>query len=105
MRTKKHLYTCGQIEESMKKYFADIVINKEKLSSGEFVYVAHCTSLGIASQGATTEEAMKNIKEAITLYLEEQPDKYEQLELSEEPPFFSVIEVTKNAKATSAVRS
>ncbi len=86
-----------------KKYFVDIVINKEKLSTGEPVYVAHCTTLGIASQGKDTEEAMKNIKEAINLYLEEQPEKYEELRL-EQPPMFSVIEVTKNAKAAGVVR-
>ncbi len=50
-----------------KKYFMDIVINKEKLSTGEPIYVAHCTTLGIASQGKDTEEAIKNIKEAIDL--------------------------------------
>ena len=86
-----------------KKYFMDIVINKEKLSTGEPVYVAYCTSLGIASQGKDTEEAIKNIKEAISLYLEEQPEKYEELEL-EEPPLFSVIEVSKDAKAASVIR-
>ena len=78
------------------KYFMDIVINKEKLRSGNPVFVAHCTSLGIASQGDTTEEAMKNIKEAIELYLEEQPEKLKELG-SEEFPMFSVIEVKTNA--------
>ena len=86
-----------------KKYFMDIVINKEKLSTGEPVYVAHCTTLGIASQGKDTEEAVKNIKEAIELYLEEQPEKYEELGL-QEPPMFSIIEVTKDAEATSVIR-
>lgn len=79
-----------------RKYFMDIVINKEKLSDGSPVFVAHCRSLGIASQGKNMDEAMKNIKEAIELYLEEQPEKYEEL-LSNEPPLFSVVEVTKNA--------
>ena len=79
-----------------KKYFMDIVINKEKLSNGKPVFVAHCPSLGVASQGKNMEEAMKNIKEAVELYLEEQPEKYEEL-LSNELPLFSVIEVTKNA--------
>lgn len=79
-----------------KKYFMDIVINKERLSDGSAVFVAHCQSLGIASQGKGMDEAMKNIKEAIELYLEEQPEKYEEL-LSNEPPLFSVVEVTKNA--------
>ena len=86
-----------------KNYFMDIVINKEKLSNGETVYVAHCTTLGISSQGKDTEEALKNIKEAIELYLEEQPEMYEELSLKE-PPLFSVIEVTKDAKAASVIR-
>lgn len=85
------------------KFFLDIVINKEKLSTGEPIYVAHCTTLGIASQGSTTEEAIKNIKEAIGLYLEEQPQKYEELAL-QEPPLFSVIEVIKDDKIASVVR-
>ncbi len=58
----------------MKNYFFDIVVNKEKLSNGEPVFVAHCTSLGIASQGEDVDEAIKNIKEAAELYLEEMPE-------------------------------
>ncbi len=60
-------------------YFIDVVINKEKLSTGNPVFVAHCPSLGIASQGKDMDEAMKNVKEAIELYLEEQPEKCEVL--------------------------
>ena len=86
------------------KYFADIVINKEKLSDGKLIFVAHCVNLGIASQGNTTEEAIENIREAIELYLEEQPDKYSELGLVKEPSLFSVIEVTRNAKIASVVR-
>ena len=85
-----------------KKYFMDIVINKEKLSDGSPVFVAHCLSLGIASQGKNMDEAMGNIKEAIDLYLEEQPEKYDLL--SNEPPLFSVFEVTKDAKAANIIR-
>ena len=59
-----------------KKYFMDVVINKEKLSDGSSVFVAHCTTLGIASQGKNSDEALSSIKEAIGLYLEEQPQKY-----------------------------
>ena len=61
------------------KYFMDVVINKEKLSDGSPIFVADCLSLGIASQGVDLDEAMKNIKEAIELYLEEQPEKYKEL--------------------------
>ena len=86
-----------------KKYFADIVISKEVLSNGEKIFVAHCTNLGIASQGLTTEEAIKNIKEAIEAYLKEQPEKYEELSMTEEPSLFSVIEVRRDAKVTNRV--
>ena len=79
-------------------YFADIVINKEKLSDGEDVFVVHCTNLGIASQGSTTEEAIKNIKEAIELYLEEQPEAYEELRVAQNPPVFSFVEIKKPIK-------
>ncbi len=85
-----------------KKYFMDVVINKERLSTGEPVFVAHCTTLGIASQGKDMDEAIKNIREAIILYLKEQPEKYEELGLTE-PPMFSIIEVTKDAKVTNIV--
>ncbi len=57
----------------------DIVVNKEKLSKGQPVYVAHCTTLGISSQGKNAQEAIKNIQEAIDLYLEEQPEKLQEL--------------------------
>ncbi len=77
------------------KYRADIVINKEKLSDGKDVFVVHCTNLGIASQGSTTEEAIEMIKEAIELYLEEQPEAYEELEVTQSPPVFSFVEIKK----------
>lgn len=86
-----------------RKYFIDIVINKEKLSGGSPIFVAHCPSLGIVSQGKDMDEAMENIKEAVELYLEEQPEKYEEL-LSKELPLFSVIEVTRDAKTANIVR-
>jgi len=84
------------------KYFIDIVINKEKLSTGARIFVAHCPSLGIASQGKDVDEAMKNIKEAIGIYLEEQPEKYEEM-VCGEVPLFSVVEVMKGAKVASAL--
>jgi|GEM_PF-1906007 len=88
-----------------KKYFADIVINREKLSNGEDIFVAHCVNLGIASQGITAEEAVKNIKEAVELYLEEQPEKTEDLKSMEEPGFFSIIEVKENGKTPGVIRT
>lgn len=79
------------------------MINKEKLSNGSSVFVAHCTSLGISSQGKDMEQAMVNIKEAIGLYLEEEPEKYDEI-LSNEPPFFSVVDVKRSAKTAHLVR-
>ena len=37
----------------------------------EDMYVVECPEVGTVSQGKTIEEAMKNIKEATELYLEE----------------------------------
>ena len=86
-----------------KKFFIDIVINKEKLSDNTPVFVAHCPRLGVVSQGPTTEKAIENIKEAVELYLEDQPDKYDEL-VGEELPLFSMIEVFRSAKVVNPVR-
>ncbi len=34
-------------------------------------FVAHCLNTGVASQGDSYEDAIKNIKEAVELYLED----------------------------------
>lgn len=34
-------------------------------------YVAHCLELGVVSQGATLDEAQRNLKEAVELYIED----------------------------------
>lgn len=39
-------------------------------------FVAHCLNTGVASQGDTYEEAVKNIKEAVELYLEDDDGTY-----------------------------
>lgn len=43
----------------------------------EDMYVATCPEVGTVSQGHTIEEAVENLKEATTLYLEEFPLKEE----------------------------
>lgn len=43
--------------------------------------MARSLELGVVSQGRTVEEAEKNVKEAIELYLEDQPSKKRQLPL------------------------
>ncbi|HLC70543.1 MAG TPA: type II toxin-antitoxin system HicB family antitoxin [Candidatus Nanoarchaeia archaeon] len=84
------------------KYLIEVVINKEKLSDGNLIFVAHCPRLGIASQGYSTDDALKNIKEAIELYLEDQPEKYDELAI-EEPSIFSMIEVTRHAEIANSI--
>ena len=49
-----------------KKFSA--VITKE----GKF-FVSHCPELGVSSQGLNEKEALANLKEAVELYLEEDP--------------------------------
>lgn len=45
----------------------NVIIEKE-----ENWYVAKCIDNNVASQGKTIEEALKNLKEAIELYLEDE---------------------------------
>jgi len=52
----------------MKKDVFTAVIHRE-----DDLYVAQCPEVGTASQGATVEEALANLKEATELYLEEFP--------------------------------
>ena len=49
-------------------YKFTLVITKE-----DKWYVARCVELGVVSQGKTIEESQKNLKEAVELYLEDQP--------------------------------
>ena len=43
------------------------------LQKEEDMYVAKCSEIGTVSQGSTIDEALKNLKEATELYLEEFP--------------------------------
>jgi len=65
-----------------KQTFSAIVYKEDDL------YVAECQEIGTASQGATIEEALKNLQEATELYIEE-------FELEAKPtPFLTTFEVT-----------
>ena len=63
------------------------IIQKE-----EDMYVAKCAEIGTTSQGHTVEEAIENLKEATELYLEEFPEKLNDVEQNS-PPTFSFVEV------------
>jgi predicted RNase H-like HicB family nuclease len=41
------------------------------IKKGERQYVALCPELDIVSQGSTVDEALKNLREAVDLYIEE----------------------------------
>ena len=58
----------------------------------EDMYVAECPEVGTASQGKTIEEAVKNLKEATELYLEEFP-----LNITDRS-FITTFEVTEVAE-------
>lgn len=65
--------------------FTTIIIQEGKW------FVARCLELGVVSQGKTIEEAQKNLKEAVELYLEDQPaaKKY----LSKKTPLITSLEL------------
>ncbi len=65
------------------------IINKEKKW-----YVAHCLELGVVSQGKTIEEAQKNLKEAVELYLEDNPGA--KTYLSKSPSLITTFELQYN---------
>lgn len=71
-------------------YKSSVVINKE----GKW-YVAQSLELGVVSQGKTIEEAQKNLKEAIELYLEDQPQLKRKLIHSEGAPLLTAIELKR----------
>lgn len=54
-------------------------------------YIARCVELGVVSQGKTIEDAKKNLKEAVELYLEDQPGakKYS----TKEAPLITTLEL------------
>jgi predicted RNase H-like HicB family nuclease len=63
------------------------VVHKE-----EDMYVAECPEVETASQGKTVEEAIRNLKEATELYLEEFPLK------NKERPIITTFEVSEVAE-------
>ena len=60
------------------------------------LYVAHCPELDVASQGATVEKALSNLREAVELYLED-PDA--RRPAGDQSPLITFIEVVDNGAA------
>lgn len=65
-----------------------VVINKE----GKW-FVARSVELGVTTQGKTIEDAQKNLREAVELYLEDAPRTRKSL--TTEPPLVTSIEVDR----------
>lgn len=63
----------------------------------ERMFVAKCPEVGTVSQGKTIDEALKNLKEATELYLEEFPIK------ENSKPIMTFFEVAEHAKTKKAV--
>jgi len=61
------------------------IIEKE-----EDMYVATCSEVGTVSQGKTIEEAIENLKESTSLYLEEFPIE------EKSKPLITTFEITIN---------
>ncbi len=78
------------IDNMMKTLSA--VIHKE----GDW-FVSLCPELDVASQGKTIEEAIANLKEAVSLYLED-----EDVNLPDSEPIITTIEVSYD-KAPSTI--
>jgi predicted RNase H-like HicB family nuclease len=70
------------------------------IKKGEKQYVALCPELDVVSQGYAIEDALKNLKEAAELYIEEMgtPEGIGAKEM-----IVTHFEVTSHAKATGAV--
>jgi len=51
----------------MEQNFSGVISKEGKL------FVSYCPELGVASQGKTKKSALENLKEAVELYLEEDP--------------------------------
>ncbi|MBU3965172.1 type II toxin-antitoxin system HicB family antitoxin [Patescibacteria group bacterium] len=67
--------------------FTTIIIQEDKW------YVARCVELGVVSQGRTIEEAQQNLKEAVELYLENQPKAKQYL--SQKAPLVTTLELKR----------
>ena len=65
----------------------------------EDMYVAREVATGVISQGKTVDEAIKNLREALELYLEEAPEALEKLEQLDRG-IVGVLEVEAEAPKT-----
>ncbi|NCQ16198.1 type II toxin-antitoxin system HicB family antitoxin [Candidatus Falkowbacteria bacterium] len=60
------------------------------IQEGEW-YVARCVELGVVSQGKTIEKSQENLREAVELYLADQPQRKKFL--SKRAPIITSLEL------------
>lgn len=72
------------------------------IKKGEKQYVALCPEIDVVSQGKTIEEALKNLKEAVELYIEEMgvPE-----EINSENTIVARFEVSTDDKIACTLRA
>lgn len=72
------------------------------IRKGEKQFVALCPELDVTSQGHTIDKALKNLKEATELYIEEMgiPER-----ISFKETIIASFEVIKNAKIAHPIRA
>jgi len=68
---------------------------------GKF-YVATCPVNNVTSQGATVEEALSNLEEALELYYE---DENAEIPAKVESPLLTTVKVERHEKTTASVRA
>ena len=64
-----------------------------RIEKEEDWYVATCFENNIASQGKTVDEALENLKEAISLYYEDETNKEELNSFKNEPVYITRLEM------------
>jgi predicted RNase H-like HicB family nuclease len=77
-------------------YFEGMKTLTAIIRKGEKMYVALCPEVDVVSQGRTVDSALKNLKEAVELYIEEMgmPEGFEDTEA-----FIARFTVVEDAKA------
>lgn len=68
----------------------DVVVTQEYVNKKKY-FVVNCLNLNLTSQGKSVEEALKNIKDAVRLYLEENPGETPKIERLSMPLTTTVI--------------
>lgn len=66
------------------------IIKSEIYHDGEY-YCARCTDFDVFTQGATLDEAVTNLKEALMLHFEDDPDVAKDYDPS--PSLFSMMDL------------